>query len=449
MLTATYNGLVLHDPRMDDERFTSAKLEQSANEVDTLTFTIAPSHPLYGTMEAMSASHEVRLMDDGVELFRGRIRDDGQDMDTCTDFTCESQLSYLCDSKVRPYGTYADTPAEGDEPQWTTIAPGTQREYAEWLISQGNTYAGGEKSFSIGADELPLSSITRSSTQWPTTWGELTEKVIDALGCRVRARSIRNRRLIDLLTEGRACSQVIRFSENLTDFATTRDLSDVVTAISPVGKRTVTDADGHETTEEFGIDDMPDGPCADGFSKSGDRILSEDGVRRWGVIEDRRTYDDVSTVDGLISSVCTDLTESTSVVESMTIGAVDLHAIDSSIEPIRLLDMVRVVSPPHGVDQLIECIGVTIDVLDPSGTSYRLGTDLPTLTRSNTLTARATIRIAQSAIEQVAPISAEAKAAAKAATEAQAAAEASQVKSITTWYSADDGATWSTTQPTG
>jgi hypothetical protein len=424
----TYDGEVLHDPRDVSARVTDATCDLEANTSGTLKFTMPADHPLYGSLAAMSADHEVVLSQadqDGtvlLELFRGRVTDAGEDMKLEREITCEGCLAYLADSIVRPYGTYEDTTDE--TPGWTTIAPGTARGYAEWLIEQHNRQVDGSKYFKIGKDELDDTSVTRSSTEYPDTLSELKDKVLTAFGCYARTYVQDGVHYIDFLSEGGPdAAQRIEFGENLTDYATTRTVSDVYTAIIPIGKSAAESSDSSSTS--FGVDEYSEGPISgyDGMSKVGDRIQYDAGVMKYGLIEKKVSYDSASTLQGLVNAACADLSSASSVVESLSISAVDLSHIDSSLRPIGLLDWVRVTSRPHDVDSYILCLKISIDINDPTQTSYTLGATLPTLTNSNVIREREQRQQIASVIESVKPVDAAAKAAAAAAATAQTTAD--------------------------
>ena len=416
MYLITYDGQPIHDPRTDTERVTDATCDLEANTAGSLTFVMAHDHPIYGRLAAMSAEHEVVLSQadpDGTiirEVFRGRITDAGEDGKLSRTITCEGCLAYLADSIVRPYGTYADTTST--TPQWTDLAPATARTYAEWLIEQHNSQTDATKRFAIGRDELPDTSITRSSTEYPTTLAELKDKVLTDLSCYARAYVQNGTRYIDFLADGGGdAAQTIAFGANLLDYATTRAMADVKTCIVPVA------SSSSSGTAAPTLDGIPDGPVAghDGCSKQGDHVLWTSGVAKYGIRAEKVSYDSVTTSQGLLDAACSDLSTVSDVVESLSISAVDLSHVDHTVGPIGLLDWVRVTSPPHGVDQSIICLKVSIDIDDPTQTKYTLGATLPTLTNSNVIRERETRQRITDEVQPVAAISQEAKATARTA----------------------------------
>lgn len=182
MYTILYDGDTVHDPRSHDRYITDGTLSLEINTAGELSFTIPPTHPLFGRFEALNPRHELTVEEDGQEIFRGRILDHNRDIYTATSIKAEGQLAYLNDSVVRPYGTYPDTPDEGQEPQWTTIAPNNRADYALWLVEQHNANTDGTKRFKVQGLDLDASPITRSSTQFPNTANEILDKVLTPFG---------------------------------------------------------------------------------------------------------------------------------------------------------------------------------------------------------------------------------------------------------------------------
>lgn len=406
MYRIIYDGQTLHDPRTDTEVVTDCVCNLEVNTSGSLKFKLAPNHPLYGKLVAKNVEHEVILLDEDYEIFRGRITDESEDMQTRTSFTCEGQLAYLNDVKLRPYGTYADI---SDPPQWTTIiSDNTERNIFEWYIQQYNSKVDENKQFSIAENELDSTLITRSSTQWPIVSSEIKDKILSPIGGWLFARYEDGKRILSIYKTTHDSSQIIDFGENLTDFASTRSTSDIVTAIIPKGKT--------DTGLEFGIESAEDAPYGDGCVIENDRMIYTLGANKYGVIEDKRSYDSALTVHDLLGYCYQDLITSSTVIESITIKAIDLsHYLGEVSIPIRYGDWVRIRSKPHGVDQFMMCLGISIDVNSPDKTIFTFGATLPTLSNSTVLKQNQSRKQIEELISSAASISDEAKKAAQAA----------------------------------
>ena len=65
---------------------------------------------------------------------------------------------------------------------------------------------------------------------------------------------------------------------------------------------------------------------------------------------------------------------------NLTLKAVDLHLVDINTESIFVGDYVRVISPPHGIDTLFQCIKIEFDIMEPDKSVYTFGALFKTLT---------------------------------------------------------------------
>jgi len=416
MYTMTYNGEILHDPRENDRKCISASCSLSTSSAGSLKFKTSPFHPLYGKMEAMNCDKEVVLYEGETEIFRGRIINNSEEMNTCTEFECQGQLGYLNDSIVRPYGTYEDT---SSDPQWSTIAPSEFYYYLSWLIQNHNDTTEGSKAFYIG--EINISpTMVCSSTNYPTTGTEIKNQIIDVYDCIIEAKMIDGYRYLFITDNGGAqCNQRIEFGENILDYTSKKDASSVVTDLIPVG----TDSDN----KSIYLSSIMDG-VYENCTKIGDHIMSSEGVLKYGVITQKVAYSYATTVDELLEYAIADLASLHTIEDTMTITAIDLSMIDKSIGPIFLNNWVRVTSKPHNVDQYMMCSAIDINILDPTQTKYTFGSQQSSLTSESRLKAARIQVLAEKAIQQGNVISDEAKAAAKEAAKASdAAAEAKTI----------------------
>lgn len=424
MYRLTYDGLVLHDPRLGDGSrcVTSARLTQESNRADSLSVEVPPTNPLHGSFSTMSPSHEVRMYDGRRELFRGRISGIDTAMDGTEKLSCEGQLAYLNDTILWDYGTY-------DDGSGWDLAPGNARELLLWYVAQHNRQADGSQYVTPGLVELDTTPLARSSTQHPTTGAEMRDKLLDAgYGYADMTTGPGDTRMLNVRVDGSGeCSQDIEFGANLLDYARTADGSDTVTSIIPRGRRKVArpGGAGGEVEEDFYLDGSLDGAWGTSCHISGRAVSSDAGVAAHGVIQEVRSYDDASDQASLASAAAADLSGSRLVVESVEVSAVDLSLIDPSAEPIRLGQWVRVTARPLGVDTRMMCVKVEIDALDPSATRYTLGATRPSLTDASVVSQRTSRDVLSTGISAARAISEAAKA--EAVQAANAAGERSRV----------------------
>ena len=68
--------------------------------------------------------------------------------------------------------------------------------------------------------------------------------------------------------------------------------------------------------------------------------------------------------------------------ESITLKAIDMHFVNGNVQPIRIGDKVRIKSDPHGIDKVMVCSQIEIDLLNPENTQYTFGEKPRTLTEN-------------------------------------------------------------------
>lgn len=419
----TYDDISLYEPE-NGRPLLDPVCDLEAGSAGSLSFRIPPGHPYHDHRFALrSAAHEVRLYQDNVELFRGRITKIAEDDLACVVIEAEGQLAYLADSVVRPYATYDAM----DAPSGTQFVGG---DLFVWEIDQHSQHVGPEKAFTPGQFPLIRKSIANSS--YSTTLDDLKDVFCEGQDRYLRARSEGMVRYIDLLDGGVGeGTQAIVLGENLISVDASREASDIVTAIVPVGRKPasedsngdsseVTDEGGdvdapeaspsdppevdpHEDmadisidngyrndTHEFTIVTLPDGnyPIGDGNVLLSHGVVSNQELTKlYGVIEEKREYE-AADQEELLRLAAADLSMnklSNQEISSVVVSAIDLNALNPDIEPIRLLDWYHVFSKTHRIDQWIPCSKIHLALDDPGNSTYRFG-DLPaTLTRMSAL----------------------------------------------------------------
>lgn len=434
MYRVLYGDKLLHDPRSDVYYLAELSLDQNQNECGYCEFTMSPRHPLYDALEERNMSNPVRVYDDEVLVFQGFVYELGKDFETVGAVKCKGDLSLLSDSRVRPYSTI--------EGKYNSTAPSAVDEYFKWLIDRHNEQVGQEKRFVIGINEGNLldknNYIYRESTDYPTTFEELDDKILDDLGGVIRVRYPNGVRTIDLMAEWYdSNTQMFDFGVNLMDYDDTTDASEIYTAMIATGaKMRDTDYnynDGYFVTsdsrpnpnkeyyirkrrEESGeiyyesksnlerfesgttyyeydenldesddalmLTELDDGVYAKDimYDKLGDLVYSHAGVQKYGWIVGKYTNTDIITREGLLDAAVFALKASVSPLRTIEVKAVDLSLASKKYTPIRLGEYVRVRSKPHKFDSYMLCSSIDLDLSNPENSTYTLGTTFDTLT---------------------------------------------------------------------
>ena len=427
MYFVKYGNDYLHDPRVSEYILSDLSLECSENTCGYCDFTIYPEHPMYSKLKERDADNPIEVYDSDVLLFSGFIYELGTEFYRDGKVKCKGELDYLSESIIRPYSTLEN--GYGKQP------PTSVDGYFEWLINEHNSQVKSNKQFTVGINQgasLDTNNyIYRESTKYPTTWKEISEKLLDDLGGFIRVRHENNTRYIDYLSEwSDTNTQVLDFGVNLTDYTQTDDSDNIVTFIVPLGARmsetsypynngyyktadTVMSANkDYYTRSENGYTKVSDDVIAfepgvtyyeyfelfdesnlsltvvgledkeydTGYKKSGDIVYCETAVQKYGWIGGTYENTDITTKEQLISKSIIALKEQISPKRTIEIKAVDMHLINPDMNPIRIGEYVRVRSKPHNLDSYFLCTSIDLDLNNPENSKYTLGTTFDTLT---------------------------------------------------------------------
>ena len=342
------DGQLLHDPRLQDYQLLSPSLSLELNKTGSFTFTQYPNHPGYGTVQKLKSLIEIKK--DGAVLFRGRPLSSKEGFYCQQDYTCEGELAFLLDSRVRPF----------------EMAGGVT-ELFTYLINQHNEQVDETKRFQVGTVTVtdPNDYVNRSNITYETTWDILNTRLLNTLGGYLWVRHEADGVYLDYLADFPYMStQRITFGENLLDYARARDGSEIATALIPLGAR-LTDADGKQTEERLTISDVNDGK---------DYVYDQAAVEQYGWIFTTQNWDDVTQAGNLKQKGLDALREKIKTVDTIEMTAADLSQMDKSFDDFRIGQYVFVDSPPHGMDgEKFLVTKMTLNLSDPSQNKLTFG----------------------------------------------------------------------------
>ena len=335
------DGQLLHDPRLQEYQLLSPSLSLELNKTGSFTFTQYPNHPMAGLVQKLKSIIEVKK--DGAVLFRGRPLSGKEGFYRQQDYTCEGELAFLLDSRVRPF----------------EMAGGVT-ELFTYLINQHNEQVDETKRFQVGTVTVtdPNDYINRSNVTYETTWDILNTRLLNTLGGYLWVRHEADGVYLDYLEDFPYMStQRITFGENLLDYARTRDGSEIATALIPLGAR-LEDEEGNQTDQRLTISEVNDGK---------DYVYNEAAVEQYGWILTTQTWDDVTQPGNLKQKALDALQEKIKTVDTIEMTAADLSQMDKSFDDFRVGQYVFVDSPPHGMDgEKFLVTKMTLNLSDPS-----------------------------------------------------------------------------------
>jgi hypothetical protein len=414
----TYGGNDLFDPYTDDVVY-DAKLTAKSNTPDYLDFTVPHGHDLYGEVE--ERGEVVELSWDGTVLFRGEVESIDVDTEGNKEVACTGALGWLGDTVVRPYSTLVN-----EQP---LCAPSNVDGLFQWYVDQHDEHIMDDRRrFVVGVNQGaaldPNNYVYRSSEQLPTTWDEISDKILDSLGGYVTVDYTEPTTVNLYADVHETNAQVIDFGVNITDFSSKTDTGDMYTAVRAVGKAPEKEEGDESEDEEPAptLADLPD-QCVEGtIWKRGDVVYDAAQVERCGYREYAYSDNDCTTAAGLLTSAVKKLKALMSPTLTVTVKAVDLALYLEGYDHLKVGQAVRVRSALHGVDEYLMVSSVTVDLQDPGNTEYTLGAEYSTLTGQQSSYLKSQTASINKALDTATALSPEVKAAAKTATDAASAA---------------------------
>ena len=341
------DNALMYDSRIEELALINPVVKLEENKAGSFSFTIAPVHPFYDKIEKRKSIIEVYQDED--LLFSGTCIEEGKDFYKQKNIYCEGELSYLNDSIQRP-ARY----------QGITV-----RGLLETYIANHNAQVEEAKRFTVGSVTVtdPNDSLY-CYTNMESTMLCLKEDLIDDLGGFFRIRHENGIRYIDYLAESpNTNSQIIKIGRNLMDFTSSIDSSEIATAIIPLGAK-LEESSFEELEQRLTIESVNDGI---------DYVHSESAVESYGWIYKTVEWDDVTEPSILKTKgqqYLNDIQFENMVIEAK---ALDLHLLDVNIERFKILDSVRVLSAPHGLDRFFRLTKQTIDLNHPEKNTITLG----------------------------------------------------------------------------
>ena len=346
----------LYDPRSPDLKLISPTCKTVVNKAGLLTFSVPLTHP--HTDKIAKLDTVVTLWQDDAILFRGRALNDEWDLRSTRKIEVEGELAYLNDS-VQPLTVYHDM----------TVAA-----YLAKLIELHNAQVDETRRFVVGQVTVTNSTdnVYRQS-DYESTMDALQDKLLDRMGGYLVIRYGKDgTRYLDYLKEyGNVNSQRITASTNLLDMLHTVRGEDVATAIIPLGAQLDDEGKVGTVTPRLTIAAANDGK---------DYIYDADAVAKWGWIYKVVVHDDITLAENLLRAGYADLEAAKYLQGSIEVDAVDLHLVDSSVERIKLGDMILFSDPGSAtpISMLVSEINLPVD--EPGDATYTLGTSYRTMT---------------------------------------------------------------------
>lgn len=347
MYVVYIDDICAHQPGDATAAMIEPRLEMAVGKAGSFSGRIAPTNPAYEHLLAMKSL--VRVEQDGKPIFYGRIISIDKDFNKTMTITAEGELAYLLDT-IQP-------PAE-----FHNI---TVRGFLDHLITTHNTQVGEAKHFRVGQVTVsdPNDSLYRY-TNYETTLEAITDKLVKRLGGYLRLRYEHGARFIDYIEGFETLSnQDITFGTNLLDYSEGLNAADIATRIIPLGARLesspIAALDAYTTIETI--------------NEGRAYVEDPDAIETFGIITRVVTFDNVTEPANLKRKAEHYLSDVQFADLTITLSAIDLHLLDTTIDAYRLGQGIRVYSPPHGMDRMFTLENLHISLDDPASSTITLG----------------------------------------------------------------------------
>lgn len=350
---------------LESMKVLNPKLTLEDNAAGSLAMTLPPQNVGYNVIARLTT--DISVQKDGEELWSGRVLQEDKDFYNNRILYCEGELAFFNDS-TQPPREYAGL---------------SIRAYMERLIDVHNSKVPPNRQFRLGA-------VTVVDTNYPTYYTNYEKTIaifnslVEAYGGHLRVRKVNGIRYLDYLKDyPDTCSQVIQFGSNLIDFTRKWDSTEFATVIVPLGNR----------LEDSPIEALDAYLTVESVNQGSMYVQSDAAMAAYGWIEKTVTWDDVADPAVLLEKAKAYLTDLQFDNMELELSALDLHYLNVDVEAVKLLDEIRVISFPHGLDRLFPVTKLEIPLDNPDQTQFKMGDTVQTgLTNVNNQTSAAILK---------------------------------------------------------
>lgn len=337
---------------LDSVKAVNPKLTLEDSSAGSFEITLPTTNVGYNYIQRMTT--DIVVKKNGKEIWAGRVLSDGKDFWNNRSLFCEGELAFLNDT-TQPPAEYHGI---------------TVRGFLETLINVHNGKVAANRRFTVGTVTVtdPNDSLYRYTNN-ETTIECINQKLVERLGGHLRVRKENGIRYIDYLEDmNNTNTQVIEFGKNLIDFTRNWDSAEYATVILPLGahleESEIQALDAYVTVEDVNGGSM--------------YVPSAEAVAAFGWIEKVVHWDDVTSPSRLLTKAQKYLSDLQFDNLTLELTAIDMHYLNIDVEPIQILDKIRVKSVPHGMDRYFPITKMNIPLDQPENTAITMGDTVKT-----------------------------------------------------------------------
>lgn len=353
----------VYSPFESDRRIISGVYHRETNTIGSLTFSVLYNHPCHDEFKEYKGV--IRLYWNTSLIYKFRIIKIRRDFHNTLMVQCEGLLGYLNDSIVKPYVfnvNHSVYPSNIPPTYQTPI------EFMTELVALHNSMVEAEQRFTfVDETDGAFNGIlfTTEQTAYTKTWDELQSKIIKNIGgyIQIRHMSAENRLVFKAaLTDSN--TQTVRFRQNLKDLELETASRKFATAIYPIS--TYTDSNGARRTLKLTGAEYIDKPLLTPI---------------YGRIIECVQYEGINTEAKLREIAQRDLNNYINRGKPIKASATDMSALDSSVPPLEVDRLTRIISEVNNVDVTVMLNAFDVDILDPRNSTYTFNGEVPSFVR--------------------------------------------------------------------
>lgn len=351
------DGALIYAPNVSNRGYaiSSPKITYELNKAGSFEFILPYTNPMYAEIKKLKSI--ITVVQDNVEIWRGRVLNDEKDFYLNKSVFCEGELAFLNDVWHNPYD-YSKDGITID-----AFFAAVMNFYNRYCSSNRNLYKGNI----TAVDESSL--IYPVSSDYKQTFSILMDELISQYGGFLRVRKGNDgKRYLDWVDDiGSVSSQTIRFGEGLLDIDEYIDATESYSYMIPIGAE---DEDGN-VIDISSVNEQTPGK---------NYVYSSEAEELFGKIYKVVTFSEIEDAKELYDVAMTMLSDSVEMSVTITIKAIDLHLIDVHTDSFSIGDYILVVSIPHGINSRYILNKMVLDLVDPENNEYTLGAGFRALT---------------------------------------------------------------------
>ena len=359
---------LIHDHRgaSNAQKLLSASIVDGKNAISSFTFTILPGNAGFAELNAYTTLVKVRNTKRNRDDFVGRVLQVTPEMDAggmiSKTVICEDRMGFLHDS-VQPYS---------ETRHYTGDASRTGlEEFIDVLLANHNAQVETYKRIyrgNVTVKPFESSNDVTKGFNWETSYQALTDKLLSSFGGYLRLRETNSVLYLDYLESvGTTRSTVIELGRNMRSASKEIDPTGIVTRLVPLGaKLAITDEDGNAAQSEERL-------TISAINNGRNYIESAAYAQQFGIRYATVIFDDVTDAANLLSKGTKWLSDNNGLALNHRIDALDLSLIGLDIDDFVLYDRYPVKNHLLGIDDTLQIIKKTTNVVIPQDGSFEMG----------------------------------------------------------------------------